>query len=70
MGLSGCALASIPALQLKPIEIYIVINESNKSLTLGMTSITGVVQDTRDGNCNSPYILKQNESCVLNLEII
>lgn len=84
MGLSGCAFASTPALQLKPMtetkilispnEIkkvkYIVINKSNKSLTLGMKSIPGVVQDTSDGNCNSPFILKQNESCVLNLEII
>lgn len=48
---------------------YSVTNRSNKTHTLVMRPITGVTQDTSNGNCPNPFTLQYNQSCTLALII-
>ncbi|HHF7347013.1 TPA: hypothetical protein ACPSKE_000171 [Legionella feeleii] len=48
---------------------YKVMNQSQKSHTLVMTPIPGIVQVTTAGNCSNPFVLGYQESCVLTLTI-
>ena len=50
---------------------YRVTNQSNKSHTLVMQSIPGVLQVTAGaGVCSSPFVLAGHASCTLSLQII
>ncbi|MCC5014934.1 DUF1566 domain-containing protein [Legionella sp. 31fI33] len=48
---------------------YKVTNQSQKSHTLVMTTIPGIVQATTAGNCSNPFVLGYQESCILTLTI-
>lgn len=48
---------------------YKVTNQSQKSHTLVMTTIPGIVQVSTAGNCFNPFFLGYQESCILTLAI-
>jgi trimeric autotransporter adhesin len=48
---------------------YLVTNQSHKSHTLVMTSVTGISQTTTAGNCANPFALSYRQSCTLTLEV-
>ena len=48
---------------------YQVTNQSRKTRTLAMKAIPGVTQVTTSGNCPTPFVLRYQQSCLLNLSI-
>lgn len=48
---------------------YQVTNQSRRVHTLAMAAIAGVTQVTTPGNCQNPFILGYQQSCILNLSI-
>jgi hypothetical protein len=46
---------------------YTITNNSHRTHTLAMTPIAGITQDTSGGNCSSPFMLSQDQSCTLSL---
>lgn len=48
---------------------YLVTNHSNRTHTLIMTPINGVVQITSPGNCSAVFTLEPKQSCILSLQI-
>lgn len=49
---------------------YRVTNQSKKTHTLTMKSISGIHQDTSPGNCSNPFTLTWQQSCLLSLTIV
>jgi hypothetical protein len=48
---------------------YSVTNQSRRSHTLVMQSITGITQITTAGNCSNPFTLSYLQSCTLTLQV-
>lgn len=48
---------------------YQITNQSKKSHTLTMKSISGISQNTASGNCANPFTLSFHQSCILNLTV-
>ncbi len=48
---------------------YQVSNQSRKSHTLAMSSISGISQNTSAGRCANPFTLGYQQSCLLSLSV-
>jgi hypothetical protein len=83
--MSSVSFASVPLLTITPIykaptllannsftaAVYQVTNNTSSLSTFYMQPISGITQNiTNTGACSNPIVLRQGQSCLLNLRII